>query len=288
MRGTLVALLGATVLSAGCGNAELNASIEQMNEGVQLINNGSYSQGEEALKKATSLYEENHQAWYSLGLAHVAQKEWPDAVEAFQKAAKVNDQDAMYQYHLGHALYETDDINQGQVHLEQAIKLNDRLFKAHYYLGKIYERQDKPKEAAQEWTTSAMLNPSFGKPFIALGRLYLKWDLVAQAISVLDQGALNVIDPSEKTDIYYYLGLAFDAQKQYDKAVEAYTQALEVKADNVDAKLQRGFAYASKGDIPNATKDLEEFVSQGGGGNAFNIQAANDRLMRLRMAAAGQ
>ena len=192
----------------------------------------------------------------------------------------------MYQSQLGHSLFETDDISQAQVHLEQAVKLNDRLFKAHYYLGKIYERQDKPKEAAQSWTTSAMLMPFFGKPFIALGRLYLKWDMVPQAISVLDQGTLNVKDPGELTDIFYYLGLAFDAQKQYDKSIEAYTQALEVKADNVDAKLQRGFAYANKGDDANATKDLEEFVSQGGGGNAFNIQAANDRLMRLRMAAA--
>lgn len=279
-------LVGVAVLSFGCGNAEMNASIEQMNEGVQHINSGNYTQGEEALKKAASLYEDNHQAWYSLGLAHVAQKEWEDAAEAFQKAAKVHDTDAMYQYHLGHALYETDDINQAQVHLEQAVKLNERLYKAHYYLGKIYERQDKPKEAAQSWSTSATLMPFFGKPFIALGRLYLKWDMLPQAISVLDQGTLNVKDGSELTDIYYYLGLAFDAKKENDKAIEAYTKAIEVKPDNVDAKLQRGFAYANKGDNANATKDLEEFVSQGGGGNAFNIQAANDRLMRLRIASA--
>jgi Tfp pilus assembly protein PilF len=264
----------------------MNASIEQMNEGVQLINNGNYSAGEEALKKAASLYEENHQAWYSLGLAHVAQKEWEDASEAFGKAVKVNASDAMYQYHLGHALYETDDIGQAQTHLEQAVKINDRLYKAHYYLGKIYERQDKPKEAAESWTKSAMLMPFFGKPFIALGRLYLKWDMLPQAISVLDQGTLNVKDPPELSDIYYYLGLAFDAKKETDKAIEAYSKAIEVKADNVDAKLQRGFAYADKKDVAKATKDLEDFVQSGGGGNAFNIQAANDRLMRLRVAAA--
>ena len=286
MRPLFVSTCLAALALSGCGNSEMNASIEQMNEGVALINNGQYSAGETALKKAASLYEDNHQAWYSLGLAHVAQKEWEDASEAFQKAVQVNDRDAMYQYHLGHALYEIDDISQAQVHLEQAVKLNERLYKAHYYLGKIYERQDKPKQAAQSWTSSAMLMPFFGKPFIALGRLYFKWDMLPQAISVLDQGTLNVKDAAELSDIYYYLGLAFDGQKQHDKSIDAYTKSLEVKADNVDAKLQRGFAYASKGDIPNATKDLEAFVSAGGGGNAFNIQAANDRLMRLRMEAA--
>jgi len=270
---------------SACGNSELNASIEQMNEGVQLINNGQYKQGEEALKKAASLYEENHQAWYSLGLAHVAQKEWEDAAEAFQSAVKVNSGDAMYQYHLGHALYETNEINQGQVHLEQAIKENERLYKAHYYLGKIYERQDKPREAAQSWTTTAMLMPFFGKSFIALGRLYLRWDMLPQAISVLDQGTLNVKDAAELSDIYYYLGLAFDAKREHDKSIEAYTQALEVKSDNLDAMLQRGYAYADKGDLPRATKDLEAFVAGGGGGNQFNMQAANDRLMKIRMKA---
>ncbi len=39
--------------------------------------------------------------------------------------------------------------------------------------------------------------------------------------------------------------------------------------------------YAEKQDVENAKKDLKSFVDQGGGGDAFHIQAANQRLFRL-------
>jgi regulator of sirC expression with transglutaminase-like and TPR domain len=60
-----------------------------------------------------------------------------------------------------------------------------------------------------------------------------------------------------------------------------YTEALELRNDNLDARRQRGFCYAAKGDKAKAREDLETFVKSGGGGNTFQIQAANERLMRL-------
>src|SRR5690606_10622459 len=173
------------------------------------------------------------------------------------------------------------NLSLAQTHLEKAVQLNQRLYKAWECLGQIYAMQDDPKKAADAWTRSATLNPYFGKPFISLGKLYIKWDKLPEAISVLDQGQLNAKDPSEQSDLLYHLGLAYEKQGNWDKAIEAYSSALEKKAENLDARRQRGFAYANKGEKEKAKQDLDAFVKAGGGGNAFEVQAANERLLRL-------
>jgi len=285
-------LIGLSIIAAlgiGCGDADMNASIEEMNEGVGLAESGQLASAESHLKKAVSLADDNHQAWYGLGQVLEAQRKFDDAAKAFASAVQHNPQDAMYRYRLGAAHFEAKDRNlsEAQTNLEEAVKLNDRLYKAWFYLGSVYEAQDEPKKAAEAWTRSATLVPSFGRPFTKLGVLYIKWDKLDLAIKVLENGLVKVnsnytvVDPVERSDIFYHLGLAYERKAQYDKAIEMYTEALTLRTDNIDARRQRGFTHAEKGDKENAIKDLEAFVKSGGGGDAFQIQAANERLLRL-------
>jgi tetratricopeptide (TPR) repeat protein len=286
-----LALTGALVVSA-CTDADRNESIEAMNRGIDHVQQQSFATALKEFDKAVTLYAENHQAWYSAGQVHAQGQDWKAASEAFANAVKHNPKEAMYHYRLGQALYESWKADQGgslelaQTHLEEAVKLNPRLFKAHWYLGKTYDQKDQPAKAAQHWTEAAKLDAGFGKAFIDLGKLYLKWDFVPQAIAVLEQGTMgHVMDPADMTDIYYYLGMSFDAQQNWAKAVEAYSNAIEKQRGNLDAKLQRGFSYAKLGDKAKAKADLEEYVkakgSIAGQIPGLEVQAANDMLMRL-------
>ncbi len=270
------------LVAAGCLDQDQRLSIERMNEGVDMFTGGQQSVAARALEDATSLDPTNHKAWFVLGQVYAAQGEWEQAADAYADAVKYMDEDAMYHYRLGEALVESGQLDLAETHLERAVELNDRLFRAWYYLGTVYNETDRPHEAAEAWTRSAETNPLFGLPFVDLGRLYIRWDMHDEAIRVLEQGAQHVRRESELTDIYYFLGLAHHKDRNSDAAIEAFTQALEVRSTNLEAMLQRGFVHAEDGDTEAAMSDLREFVERGGGGNAFNIQAANDRLMRLR------
>ena len=273
--------LAATVFA--CGAPDTNKSIEAMNEGVEAFNAGNPIQAEKKFQESTSLYKDNHRAWYNLGQVRDARKKWDEAAEAYENAVRIEGNDPMYHYRLGKAYYNAGKLDKAQTHLERAVKDNPRLFKAHYFLGKTYQDQDKPKEAAMAWTEAAKANPTFGKPFNSLGTLYITWDRLPEAVKVLENGAMNVIDPLEKSDVYYHLGFAYEKQNKLDKAVEAYSKALELQKGNVDALRQRGISYAKLKKTKEATKDLEAFVKAGGGGNAFQLQAANEILMRMAM-----
>lgn len=267
---------------AACGDKSEKESISLANEAVDAANQGRMTEAKELLEKATAAYRDNHNAWYNLGQIRDTMKQFEEAAEAYSEAARVKDDDAMYHYKLGKAYWNSNNTSSAQTALERSVQLNAKLYNAQYHLGLVYDKQSKPKEAATAWTAACSLNPMFGKPFNRLGMLYIKWDKLAQAISVLDQGRLNVRDGEDLTEIYYNLGLAYGKQGNWDKAIEAYSNAIQTRSSNLDALRQRGFAYAEKNDVENAKKDLKEFVDQGGNGDAFHIQAANQRLFSLQ------
>lgn len=278
----LIAVLGVV---AGCSGLTCDQnkkqSILRMNAGTDFAKARAFAAAEKEFEAATSLDQANHQAAYGLGQVYADQKKWDKAVGAFSSAVKFNPDDAMYHYKLGQALFESDKLEPAKKELDRALTLNKRLFKAHWYEGRILGAQGKYKEAATEWTEACRLNPGFGKAFIDLGRLYYQWDFLREAVSVLSQGAQYARDADDLTNIYYYLGMAYDGLKEYDKAAEAYQNAIGARKDNAEARLQAGMAFANKGDKVNAKKYLTEFVSMGGGHNPFNVQAANDRLAKL-------
>jgi len=187
----------------------------------------------------------------------------------------------MYRYKLGQSLFEGDKMEPAKKEFDKALSINKRLFKAHWYNGRILENLGQLKEAASAWSEAAKLNPAFGKPFIDLGKLYYEWDFLQEAVAVLSQGAQYARDAEDLTNIYYYLGMAYDGLKQYDKAADAYLNAISARKENVEARLQAGMAFANQGEKDKAKKYLGEFVKMGGGNNAFAIQAANDRLAKL-------
>jgi tetratricopeptide (TPR) repeat protein len=279
----LVAVLGCAASCAGLTcDQNKKESIVRMNAGIDYAKARAFSPAEKELEAATSLDQSNHQAAYALGQVYSDQKKWDKAADAFSLAVKNNTDDAMYHYKLGQALFEGQKLDPAKKEFDKALSMQKRLFKGHWYEGKILAAQGHYKDAAAEWTEACRLNPGFGKAFIDLGRLYYQWDFLQEAVSVLSQGAQYARDAEDQTNILYYLGMAYDGLKQYDKAADAYVKAIEMRKENVEARLQAGMAYANRGDKVNAKKYLGEFVKMGGGNNPFNIKAANDRLSKLQ------
>jgi tetratricopeptide (TPR) repeat protein len=278
------ALLSASLLlttTTACLDKNRDESVKHMNAGIENFQNGANGLAEQELEKALALDPENHEAAYNLGQVLENQKKYDKASNAYERALKFGDHQGMYHYKAGKIFMELKQPDKAQLHMEKAVKLIPELFRAHYFLGEIYDLQDKPKEAAAAYTESARLNPSFGKPYYKLGRLYYNWDFDSQAVSVLEQGAKYARDVEDLTNIHFQLGMAYMRQKHLDKAVQAFNDALQAKKDNLDARLQLGLAYAEKGDRRNARKNLDEFIKTGAGGNTFQLQAANERMMKL-------
>ena len=310
-------LLGALltlVVLAGCPNQAKNDSTNALNAGNKALGQKQVETALNEYQKAVERYRENHLAWYGMGLAYMEKKDYDKAADSFQHAVELAPEQAMYQMTYGIALYEKtiENARQDQAKkqnkkpeevqvdvsglsfekpmqaLQEAIKQNPGLWRAHYRLGDIYRDSDKPKEAAEEFSQAIKTNPRDANPYIALGELYRRWDYTDQAIAVASQGTANVPGGNELSDIWYVLGMAYEDKSNEDKAIEAFTKAIETKKDNHKAKFQRGQAYFRKGDTTNAKKDLEDFSKSGGASLEFAKQQASKMLMDIAAKSAMQ
>jgi tetratricopeptide (TPR) repeat protein len=307
-------LLAAVFALAGCPNESHNESAKLANEGNKAYGQKQYETAISSFEKAVEKNRDNHFAWYGMGASYLGKQDYGKAADAFEKCVQLAPDQPMYQMFFGIALYDKaldsakDDLahrlnkkkeeihdedvtsvnfEKAQQHLEEAVKLVPDLWRAHYYLGKIYRAEDKAKEAADEFTKAIQGNPREWGPYVALTELYMHWDYTDQAIQVASQGVANVPGTTEVSDIWYDLGLAYEDKNNEDKAIDAYTHAIESKKDNHKAKFQRGQAYYRKKDMTNAKKDLEEFSKSGGASLEFDKQQAQKMLMEIASEAAG-
>ena len=297
----------AVLLLAACPNDAKKKSVERNNEGSKALGQKQYETAINHFEESIKAWDENHMAWYGMGLAHSSRGNWKEAADAFTSAVKLKDDDAMYQMWLGRALYEqsvkqareeqakkenkkpeevepdlrTVNFEPALQHLTAAVKINGELWRAHYYLGRIYREQEKAKEAAEEFTRAIQNNPRDYAPYVALGELYRLWDYTDQAIQVTSQGTANVPGQNERSEVYFVLGMAHARKKNLDKAIEAFSHALEDRKDIQKAKFQRGKAYFEKGELAKAKKDLEEFNKSAGADAGLDKSVANKMLMDI-------
>jgi tetratricopeptide (TPR) repeat protein len=294
---------------AGCPSKSHNDSVKASNEGTKAYGQKQYDTAIERYGKAVERWRDNHTAWYGLAGSHIAKKDWKNASDAAGNAVQVAPEVAMYQMVYGYTLYEKAVQNAREIqaasqnkkpdevqpdlssvnfekplqHLQEAVKLNNELWRAHYYLGRIYRDTGKVKEAAEEFTKALNSVPSESGPYVALAELYRAWDYTDQALQVASQGVASgvVPDPNEVGDLWYVVGMSYDDKSLHEKAIEAYTKALENRRDLHRAKFQRGQAYFKKGDYTGAKRDLEEFSKSGGASVDFSKQQAAKMLMDI-------
>jgi len=292
---------------AGCPDEAHNQSIEHLNKCVEAHSRKQFDTAINECEKATELWKGNHAAWYALGDSHAKRNNWKEATDAFEKAVAAKDDEPMYHQVLGIALYNREvqtardalaakegkkpeevagSVNlavlnfEGAIqHLERAVKLNDQLWNSHYHLGRIYRDTDKPTEAAQELTKAIMANPYEAVPYVALAELYRQWDYPDQAIQVASIGTTYVPGANERSNVQFEVGMGYHEKRQDDKAIEAFTKAIDDRKDNHPAKFQRGQAYYRKGDCTRATKDLQEFSKAGSASDQLDKQQANKMIM---------
>lgn len=277
-----------TLFVAGCASQEQKTSIEKTNEGVKALRQKHFDIAIGKLEEATKAYKDNHTAWYNLGLAYDGQKKWEDAAKAYEQAVKLSGSDAMYHMNYGIALYKAvieeakkrqaraegkdpTEVNMADVdlktanfepaltELETAVKTNADLFRAYYYIGRIHRHNEDAQKAAEAFTKAIEANPRFGDPYIALGELYRRWDYTDEALLVLKQAKANVPGDKERAELLFALGMAYDDKKDYAKAIEEFTSALEADKNLHKAKYQRGMAYVRTKEWSKAKTDLEQF-----------------------------
>lgn len=105
-------------------------------------------------------------------------------------------------------------------------------------LGQLYTLGHDTPHAAEQFRAAQKIDPNSEDVVLNLARLYGDSGDTHQAIAVLN----SVPEDDRTAKMEYALGVSYDQLKDNKKAIEAYTKALDLEADNLDA--ERGLAQA--------------------------------------------
>ena len=126
-------------------------------------------------------------------------------------------------------------------------------------LGNIAFHGDDLKEAEKWFEQARGLQPEHPAVLLAWGRLQAAKGNTKEAKELLEKSKATEIETS--ATLYAELGSVYSKLKIWDKAAEAYQQALRMKRRRHDWRLALGHAYAQLGKVTEAERKYREVLA---------------------------
>lgn len=216
-------------------------SITRLGECHRAANARDFDLAIRTCRAATTTWEGNHLAWYTLASAYMAKGQWPQAREAVTRAVTLRPDLAMYQLYHGVALYEEEqqagkdspgdagsaggdaaaprrpDAGRAAMiaardALRRAVRLNPALWRAHFYLARAYRELDDARRAAEQLAATIEVHPSYSYAYVALVELLRRWSHLDSALAIAQLGTRQ-LSGDEAAAMWFSIGLLHEERK---------------------------------------------------------------------------
>jgi tetratricopeptide (TPR) repeat protein len=157
-----------------------------------------------------------------LGSVYLADEQYDRAIDELKKALSLNAGDERARLSLADALARAERFDAAEQSLRETIARLPESGRAHYSLARLFQRQGKQPEALKEFQAAVAFNPLIG---------------------------LN--------GIYQTMGALAAARQNFDAALDAYSQRVEVQPNAADAHQELGDTYAR---VSRSDEALAEFA----------------------------
>jgi serine/threonine protein kinase/tetratricopeptide (TPR) repeat protein len=166
-----------------------------------------------------------------------------------------------YHYFLkGQDAYDKLYYDDARGFLEKAIRIDSTFALAHLYLAWAYDNIHNEEGRDQCYEKAKMYANKAGEK----DRMYIEAHYAAR-IEKNPQKRLAILEkmakkyPKEKR-VFYRLGLYYDGLKQYDKAIDAYTKALQLDPDFGPALNMMAYVHGDIGEFEKADMYLKRYA----------------------------
>lgn len=123
--------------------------------------------------------------WRQLGLAYLANEQYPMAVQCLEQATTLDNRDPRARYQLALARHELGDLTAALADGEQAAQLADRYAPAHWRLGLWKLDQGDVAGAKKPLEQAIRINPQDPIAWLGLGMVYLDQDQAEKAVEAI-------------------------------------------------------------------------------------------------------
>ncbi|MDH5446122.1 MAG: tetratricopeptide repeat protein, partial [Gammaproteobacteria bacterium] len=227
----------------------------------------------EALEKLATVVDDNEDD-HSLRLFYarklVDAKRLEDARDQFKQLIDNDDEDARGDaiYALGLLSLQLSEADDAEDYFKKLVELGKRSNEANYYLGQMAERNKDPADAI-EYYSLVKFGDHLIDAQIRISVLIAKSGKVDEARKRLQSIDAKTSDVSLR--IYLAEGEILRNDKQYETAIELYTEALAELPDNIELLYARALTAEKVDRLDVTVQDLQEIVER----QPNNAQALN-------------
>jgi tetratricopeptide (TPR) repeat protein len=206
--------------------------------------------------------------WFEKGLHHTIGRDDDKAIEEYTQAIALNPDYAEAYIYRGAAYYNRGTFSSDSGQYELAVKdfrkvvvMKAGSYSAYLAQGAIYVHQNEYEKGIEEINKAIALNPHEGMAYVLRGFIYMQEKskdpekAIADASKVIDIGGLwSAMAYSNRG-----VTLLFE-KKQYDRAIDDLSRAIDQTPRNAPAYTARGIALAFKNQFNQALEDISRSI----------------------------
>jgi len=233
LRGEMASTDQGQLSSAPASDADREAVLGFLQEGLALKRKGAYEQAFERYREALSLDEEYAPTFVALGELFLDMDREEDAIEAFEQAAMLSPDEPRIFTRLGAIYLDRDELDKAVVVFSHAQELSPDDSDVLYMLGvaRAYRSYVDSREAVDVLEQAAELAPNDADIQSQLAQAYVRRNDprdLPRAIAALER-TLEL--DATQTKARYYLGQLYMQTGQPDEAIAAWERFVETSDD---------------------------------------------------------
>lgn len=256
--GLLAPCAHATPIGGGGGGPQLEQpstpAEAQYRSGIAGLAKGDLESAEKGFKESLKLDPKNVPSLVGMAEVSLKKNRPQDVREFLQKALDLAPKSAEVQTAWGRFMNTQKKFGEAEAAFKKAIALNPQAGSPRLDLGDLYlTTLNKPKEALEVFRGVLAIDAGNAAAHFGAGRaLAVSGDVTQALVELKESARLAPDNPMPLSAI----GRLHASRKEYDKALEAFADALKVQPKFVQARVDRGDVFLAQGQDDKA---LDEF-----------------------------
>jgi tetratricopeptide (TPR) repeat protein len=209
-------------------------------------------------------YQKDVSMFYRMGMVYKFDKNYLSAIDYLKKAADLDKKNVNALLELGNIYLISEDFPNAKEYYNRALKLDPNYPEVFFALGQMDSKDGNFAGAVENYEKAASIAPDSLKYYYQLGLAYSGMKDMPNTEKSFRK--VLQLDPNNGM-AYYELATIYAANRDYAKAGDYYTNAINSKGKSKEPYqlyTERGINYFKLNDIDNALKDFANAIKLNG------------------------
>jgi tetratricopeptide (TPR) repeat protein len=245
-------------VSSKAPDSNISPSESQLNNLLELYQNGRYEEAEKLAVSITQQFPEHPFGWKALGVVLAQTDRSSESLVAKQKVLHLTPQDAEAHSNLGNTLNDLGRFEEAEASLKQAIALKPDFTQAHYNLGITLKELGRLEEAEASYTKAIALKSDYAEAHCSLAVVLTELGRLAEGEIFYKQA---IALKSDYAEAHSNLGITLQAMGKFDEAEASCRQAIVLEPNHAGAHNNLGKTLQTIGKLEEAEASVRQAIA---------------------------